>query len=71
MFSSRKKAKGYIKEHSLDSEVVQDDNNTYHIGYSRASELIHTAVNMTNEHFKLKVPLEMGYVVGLDWSMTH
>lgn len=71
VFSSRKKAKGYIKEHSLDSEVVQDDNNTYHIGYSRASELIHTAVNMTNEHFKLKVPLEMGYVVGLDWSMTH
>jgi hypothetical protein len=71
VFTSKKKATGYVKDNKLGEDVEQDSNNKYYVGYSRASELIHTAVDMTNNHFKLKVPLEMGYVIGQSWAETH
>jgi len=70
-FSSQEKALQFIEEDGrIWSEMIKRGDKVY-IGYSRASELIHTAVDMTNNHFKLKVPLEMGYVIGMNWSQTH
>ena len=70
-FSSQEKALQFIEEDGrIWSEMIKRGDKVY-IGYSRASELIHTAVDMTNNHFKLKVPLEMGYVIGQSWAETH
>tara|TARA_R110000737_G_scaffold345785_1_gene374734 strand:- start:168 stop:1151 length:984 start_codon:yes stop_codon:yes gene_type:complete len=42
-----------------------------YLAYTRAGELISKAVEMTNNHYNLKVPLEMGYAVGISWADTH
>jgi hypothetical protein len=58
------------KDSKVWSEPIEKKGKFY-LGYSRAGELISKAVEMTNKHFKLRVELTMGYVIGRNWSETH
>jgi len=71
LYKTKDEAKTASKKIEGECKVLPSIGNLYYLAYTRAGELISKAVEMTNNHYKLKVPLEMGYAVGNNWSQTH
>jgi len=70
-FNSKEEALTFSKEDDkIWSEPIYKGDRVF-LGWSLSSELITKAVDMTTEHFKLKVPLTAGYAIGKDWSDCH
>ena len=70
-FNSKEEALTFSKEDDkIWSEPIYKGDKVF-LGWSLSSELITKAVDMTTEHFKLKVPLSAGYACGRNWSDCH
>ena len=70
-FNSKEEALTFSKEDDkIWSEPIYKGDKVF-LGWSLSSELITKAIDMTTEHFKLKVPLTAGYACGRNWSDCH
>ena len=41
------------------------------MGFSVVDEILQEAIEQTNKHYKLKVPLAVEPMYGLNWAQTH
>ncbi len=72
VFDTKEEAEEYSSNDSkMWSEPIIGKGGKYVIGWSRASELISEAVDMTTECFKLNVPLSADYIIGRSWKDCH
>jgi len=71
LYKTKGEAKSAFKRIEGKCKVLPSIGNLYYLAHTKAGELISKAVEMTNNHYKLKVPLEMGYAVGVSWADTH
>lgn len=74
VFDSKDEAEQYRKSvisEKVWGEPIEGKGGKWVLAYSRASELISKAVDMTTKHYKLNVPLSAGYIVGRNWADCH
>lgn len=72
VFNSEEEALTYSRnDDKIDWSEVIKKNGKFYIGYSLSAQLIRQAVELTNEHFKLNMPLACDYSLGKTWMECH
>lgn len=68
-FNTEEDMKNFMHDNPTWSAVHSDKG--FFLGNSIADEILHEAVKLTNEYYKLKVPLGVEAMYGLNWYACH